>query len=402
MSADGPPGRAAPPRPEDGYRPALRPGVLVSGEVLHGPRRVHLVKDTTSGQSFQVGVKEHFLIARMDGTRTPDEIGAAYARTYGKRLGEGHWRQILGLLGGRGLLASGPAPSGPSGTAGAGGGDASGDAEAPGGRTAGGPGTKPGRNGVLAGSVRLVADAHATAGRLHDALGFLLARRWALPLLFLVTVMALVLAWHVGELATGAVELFRHPVLLTAGATLLWLSTALHELAHGLVARHYGGRVGEIGLRWRFPVVIMYCTVEDYLYLPGRTARIATALAGAVTNLLFLLPFFAVWALARPAGATGQALGGFLFLGTLQALAMLVPLPPLDGYKVVGQLLGTAELAASSRRYVALALRRDPEAARYPPRARRAYRAYAAGSVVVVLLLLTGAVLLVRHVLTTA
>ncbi|WP_431782457.1 peptidase M50 [Streptomyces chumphonensis] len=392
MSAEGPPGRAAPPRPEDGYRPALRPGVLVSGEVLHGPRRVHLVKDTASGQSFQVGVKEHFLITRMDGTRTPDEIGAAYARTYGRRLGEGHWRQILGLLGGRGLLAGGPAPAEPPGTAGAG------SAEASGGGTADGRGG----NGVLAGRVRLVADAHATAGRLHEALGFLLARRWAVPLLVLVTAMTLVLAWHVGELATGAVELFRNPVLLTAGATLLWLSTALHELAHGLVARHYGGRVGEIGLRWRFPVVIMYCTVEDYLYLPGRTARIATALAGAVTNLLLLLPFFGLWALARPPGATGQALGGFLFLGALQALAMLLPLPPLDGYKVVAQLLGTAELAASSRRYVTLALRRDPEAARYPARARRAYRAYAAGAAGVVLLLTTGAVLLVRHILTTA
>ncbi|WP_052850140.1 M50 family metallopeptidase [Streptomyces avicenniae] len=334
-----------------GLRPRLRPGVLVSEPLLSGPRTVHLVREPDSGRIFEVGPRERFLMERMDGARTLDELGGAYAREFGRRLGEANWRQLLALLGGRGLLAGGPA-----------GRPAADDAP-------------PTPRGVLRGSVRLVADAHATAGRLHRAVGFLLRPVPAVVLLALLTGMTAALAWHLPELVDGAASVFRNPALLLAVATALWCSTALHELGHAVTARHHGGRVGEIGLRWRLPVVIMYCTVDDYPFLRTRWRRIAVAGAGAVTNLLFLAPFF-VWWLLSPEGDTRAALAGLLFLGTLQALAMLVPLPPLDGYTIVGQALGATRLAASSRAYLALALRRAPAAAAYPRRARTAYTLY--------------------------
>ncbi|MZE80589.1 peptidase M50, partial [Streptomyces sp. SID5475] len=253
---------------------------------------------------------------------------------------------------------------------------------------------------LLSGSIRLVADADATTGRLHRAVGFLLRPLWTVPLLCLVVAMEAVLATRPGELVLGTKALFLNPVLLTAAGTLLWLSTALHELAHGVVARHYGGRVSEIGLRWRLPVVIMYCTVDDYLHLGDRAARIATAAAGAVMNLLFLLPFWAVWMLAPVDDATGDALAGLLFLGSVQALAMLIPLPPLDGYKIASQLLGATGLAVSSKEYLRLAVRRDPAAAAYPHRARTAYLLYGLGAPLVLAALAAALAVLVHFLLT--
>ncbi|UED87395.1 metalloprotease [Streptomyces profundus] len=355
------------------HRPRLRPEVLISEPLLLGPRTVHLVKDTDSGQSFEVGARERFLMVRMDGDRTLAEIGTDYAETFGKRLGDAQWGQLLGLLGGRGLLEGAPRPP-------------AGEAEA-----------KP-ANGLLGGSVKLVADAHTTAGRLHRHTGFLLSRAWGIALLAALTVMLGALALNLGALIEGTATVFTHPVLLMGVATLLWFSTALHELAHGVAARHYGGQVGEIGLRWRLPVVIMYCTVDNYPYMSTRWHRIVVAGAGAVMNLLFLLPFFVWWALA-PEGDTREGLAGLLFLGTLQAAAMLVPLPPLDGYTIVGQLLGTAKLAESTRVYWTSALRRAPGAAAYPRRARTAYRAYGVGAVLVVALLVTALILLVQALL---
>ncbi|MFW6691574.1 peptidase M50 [Streptomyces sp. MAR4 CNX-425] len=370
------------------HRPRLRPGVLVSDALLHGPRTVHLVKDTDSGQSFEVGPRERFLMVRMDGSRTVAELGGEYAAAFGKRLGEAHWGRLFQLLGGKGLLDGAPRPDRPAADSDPGAGPAPGSAD------------RPARS-LLAGSVRLVADAHATAGRLHRATGFLLGRVCGTVLLAALGAMLLVLALHPGELADGAAAVFTRPVLLVAVATALWLSTALHELAHGVAARHYGGRVGEIGLRWRLPVVIMYCTVEDYPYLPGRGARIVVAAAGAVANLLFLLPFWFWWLLA-PEGATRDGLAGLLFLGVLQAAAMLVPLPPLDGYTIAGQLLGGLKLAESSRTYLALALRRSPDAAAYPRRARAVYTGYAAGALLTVAALAVALVLLVRAVVLAA
>jgi putative peptide zinc metalloprotease protein len=365
------------------YRPELRPQVLISDGLLVGAKIVHLIKDTDSGQSFKVGAKEYFLIARMDGAHSLEEIGTAYALQYGRRLADANWQQLLRMLGARGLLAGAPAPA---------------------------PEREPepvstqspkSERRLLRGTLPLVADADAATARLHRAVGFLLSPWWMAPLLALVAAMELVAALHVGELALATRETFRNPVLLTATAALLWLSTALHELAHGVVARHYGGRVVEIGLRWRLPAVLMYCTVDNYLYLRTRWHRIATAVAGAVMNLLFLLPFFALWLLAPLDQGTHDALGALLLLGSVQAFAMLIPVPPLDGYKIVSQLLGTTELAASSRTYLRLLIRRDPAAAGYPRRARTAYLAYGLGSLLVLGALVAAAVSLAHFLLTT-
>ncbi|MFD6861405.1 metalloprotease [Streptomyces diastaticus] len=357
------------------YRPALRAGVLVGGPLLDGPATVHLVKDTGTGHSFKVGPREAFLLARMDGTRALDDLGAAYASAHGKRLGEAQWRQLLALLGTRGLLDGAPRP-------------------------AAAPAKSAEPRTLWRGTLRLVADADTTTTRLHRVLRPLLHPAALVPLLLLVLALEAALVARAGEALDATRALLGNPVLLVAAATLLWLSTALHELAHGVVARHYGGTVAEIGLRWRLPMVIMYCTVDNYPYLPTRWARIATAVAGAVMNLLFLLPFGALWLLAPPDEATRDACAALVLLGTVQALAMLVPLPPLDGYQIAGQLTRTIGLFTASRTYLRLALRRDPAARAYPAPARRAYLAYPAA----VLLVLAGTGLALwaaaRHLLT--
>ncbi|WP_425473473.1 peptidase M50 [Streptomyces xiamenensis] len=357
------------------YRPALRAGVLLSEPLLHGPRTVHLVHHPGGDRSFEIGVREHFLLARMDGHRTLEELGTAYAREYGRRLGDAHWRQLLALLGTKGLLAGAPEHPAP-------------------------PAAERPANRLLRGSLPLVADADATATRLHRAVRPLLAARWIVPLLVLIAAMEITLALHAGVLLDGAVTVLTHPVLLAGVFALLWLSTAAHELAHGITARHYGGTVGEIGLRWRLPMVIMYCTVDNYRYLATRWRRIHVAAAGAVMNALFLLPFF-VWWLLAPDGATADALAGLLFLGSLHAFTMLIPLPPLDGYTIVCQAVGATGLAGSSRTYLTAVLRRDRTAlAGHPPRARRVYAAYAATALASVAAALAVLAVLAHAVLT--
>ncbi|MFF4001394.1 metalloprotease [Streptomyces californicus] len=415
------------------YRPALRPRVLLSDPLLDGAATVHLIKDAETGSSFKVGPKEHFLIARMDGERSLAEIGEEYAGEYGRRLGDAHWKRLLGLLGAKGLLAAGtdasPGPSTalppgaigspgapaavPPGAAGSMGPSAAGPgspaavppgAAASGRATASGPPAPappvPEKRTLLRGSLPLVADADATTARLHRAVGFLLAPAVLAPLLALTLAMEAVVLVRAGELLLAVRGLLANPVLLTGTAVLLWVSTALHELAHGVVARHHGGRVSEIGLRWRLPAVIMYCTVDDYLYFGTRRHRIATAAAGAVMNLIFLLPFCALWLFAPLDDATHEAFAALLLLGSVQALVMLVPLPPLDGYRIASQLAGATGLAASTGVYLGLALRRSPEAAGYPRRARIAYPAYAGATALVLACALAAAVAGVHHLLT--
>ncbi|GAA2932141.1 peptidase M50 [Kitasatospora cinereorecta] len=368
-AAPGPP--AAPPAGDRAaaraYRPALREGVMLSPPLLRGPRTVHLIKHPGSGAAFEVGAKEHFVIARLDGTRNLDDIGPAYAAHFGRRLAEDNWNRLLGLLGARGLLSGAPDPP-----------------PAP---------PAPPRTGTLwRGTRRMVADADATTARLHQVLRPLLHPAVQLPLLAAVLAMLAVLGLHAGELLDGMVELVRRPLALAAVALLLWFSITLHELAHGVAAQHYGGHVAEIGLRWRFPAAMLYCTVDNYLFLPGRRAKQVVAGAGAYVNLLLLLPFALWWLLLPGDDPTRPLLAGLLLLGSVQGLSNLVPLPPLDGYRMLGHALGIAHLAPETRVY--LALRRGRTGARaaaaYPRRARRLYMAYGIGSAALILLATAG------------
>lgn len=99
--------------------------------------------------------------------------------------------------------------------------------------------------------------------------------------------------------------------------------------------------------------------------------------------------------------ATRDALGALLLLGSVQALAMLVPFPPLDGYRIASQLCGATELAGSTVAYLRLAARRDPAAGDYPRRARNAYRAYGLGAVLVLVGIAAAVVAVAHRLLTT-
>ncbi|WP_046505525.1 zinc metalloprotease [Streptomyces odonnellii] len=359
-----------PARPADSagllsHRPALRPDILLSPALLHGPATVHLIKDPDGGAAFEVGVKEYFLIARLDGVRSLAEIGDEYADAFGKRLGEPHWRRLLQLLGARSLLVGAPPRPAPAT-----------------------PASGPFNGTLLRGTMRLVADADATTGRLHRLLRPALRAPVLVPLAALMAAMEVLLASALPRLGDDTWWLFHQPVALVAVFTLLWLSTALHELAHGIAARHYGGTVSEIGLRWRLPMAVMYCTVDNYRYLRTRWHQCAVAGAGAFANLLFLLPFLAWWAALPDGDPTRRVLSGLLLLGSAQALVNLLPLPPLDGYTMLGHALRVSHLAPESGRYLRLRLNDRQAAAAYPRRARTLYLGYAVGSALLVVLVL--------------
>lgn len=362
-------------------RPRVRPDLVLGPSLLRGPTRIHLLKDPRTGRRLEVGAKEHFIITRLDGTRSLEEIGQAYSGAFGTRLGEAQWGQMLRLLGTRGLLDGGPAPVAPTPV----------------------PTPAEGPSGFLSGHTRMVADAPALMDRLHRRTA--LDRRPAL--LAVLTALAVgvlaAVAVSAGTLWRQTVHTAEQPVLLFAVGCVLWCSLALHELAHGLFARTWGGRVSEIGLRWILGATYLYCQVDDVQFLGSRARKVATACAGVLANLLFLVPFYVIW-LVLPADAQARpAFGALLLLGVVTGLANLLPLAPLDGYRALGHALGVSGLAEGSRTFTALAaralLRRGPGLRAYPPRLRLLYGGFALLTAAQTAALLALAGLVLRHLL---
>jgi putative peptide zinc metalloprotease protein len=347
-------------------RPALRPDVLIGPGLEQGTGTVHHLKDPRTGWYFRVGPREAFLIRRLDGSRTLAEIGAEYATEFGRRLGEGSWQQLLGMLAGRRLLV---------GTE-----DDAALAEL----AAAARRASRGNWSLLRARLPLV-DPDRFLGRLAPRLRVMFARAVAVPLALAVLVMEILVLANAGTLAAAATRMWDHPPIAACAAALIWISLALHESAHGLTCRHYGGHVPEIGVMWRFPLVAPYCKADDVLLFARRWPRVLTAFAGMYVSLLILLPF----ALAYPlldAGPIRDAAGGLLLYGSVSALLNLVPFLQLDGYFMLNHALGMVNLRTESYLFCRQLLRRvlrrpGADLAGYPRRIRWIYGLYGSSSV---------------------
>ena len=358
--------------------PAVRADIQISGRYLRDATSVYLVRDPAADKTFEIGVKEHFVLVRLDGVTSREEIAQAYGRQFGRSLGPAAWQQLLGLLAVRGLIQGCPAPT----------------VDPP----------PPARRKLLGGSLRLVSDATATTASLHRFFGFTFRGGFLVPACAAILLMLAAVVWHWSALVDDTARVLDDPFALMAVATALWVTMGLHELGHGVVAHHFGGTVGEIGIRWQLPMVVMYCRVDDYLFLRTRRQQVTTASAGILVNLLLLLPVLPAW-LLLPAGEPARALlGAFLLLGLAQAALFLLPLPPMDGYKMLAHSLGMLRYASGSRRFAGRALAglvgRGPGLAGYPRAARIAYAAYALGGAALVVSIVTVVALVAHRVAT--
>ncbi|WP_069813262.1 M50 family metallopeptidase [Streptomyces sp. TP-A0874] len=342
--------------------PRLRPEVTIGPALRSGPSVVHRLKDQRTGVHYRIGPREHFVIRRMDGSRTIEDIGREYTEEYGRVLGPDSWRQIFTLLGRHRLL------------------DGMADEET---------------------LERLRRDREAERQENHtwlhrrwvllrpDRLCTALAARLsftfhpafvALALLLAVAVQALVWS-RAGTILAEAAPRSMWPVTVPVMFVLMGLITLLHELGHGVTFKHFGGTVTEIGVRWRFPLLTAYCRTDDIVLLHRRTARVGTAFAGVLVSLLCMVPVLGWWWLTED-GQWGHSLAaGLLLFGSAGALVNLLPFLQLDGYVMLSHALDMADLRGESYRYCRQLLSRRSPAARdrlraYPTRDARLYALY--------------------------
>lgn len=332
--------------------PRLRRGLLVSRPLTRGAATVYVVKDRANGKAYEVPAKEHFVLSRLDGVRTLGDIGDEYAAAYGRRLAESHWERLLWLLGTRSLLET---------------------------SSSGAPVEAPAPTRAV-----------ALLDTLARVLGALVSRRVLAAALVVLGAGLVAVLVDLPRLLPAARTVFDEPALVVGVVVLLWASEATHELAHGVAARYFGCTVTKVN------VVALRCVVEDYLYLPSRGAQVLIAAAGVITNAAFLVPFAVVWFVA-PGSAFVAA---FLVGGAALTLLSLVPLPPWDGYKIVGHAMGTAGLAVESQRYVyGLAARIREPRLRYPRGVAVRLGAYALVWFALVALVITAVVVVAGNLL---
>lgn len=344
-------------------RPALRADIALGDGMYKGAKLVHNLKDRRTGQFFQVGPKEYFLISRLDGERTLADIGGDYAEHFHRRLDEQRWQQLLGILARRRLLVGTDEPGAMAELT-----DAA---------------RKESRGDRTLLKARLpVVDPDRFLTRVEPRLRFLFSPYFVVPAVLAAGVIAALVIANLGELQRQARDLQGNPTATGLMIAVYWLSIAAHETAHGLTCKHFGGSAHEIGVMWRFPILAPYCNANDVVVLGSRWHRFYTAFAGVFTTMVLLIPFGLLWLLA-PAG-TGMA--GFaatlLMFSTFGTVVNLIPLFQLDGYFMLNHALGLQNLRRESYRFLWARIRNGRSALEgYPVRLVRIYTAYGLASV---------------------
>src|SRR5579885_2648623 len=311
------------------FRPQIRAEIVFGPPMREGNTIVYHMKDTCTGWFYRIRTQEYFLISRMDGTKTLEEIGAEYERTFHRRLSTRSWAQLFSLLEKRSLLLDGA------------------DAEKLENLKAA---AKLQRNKKMRGTLLwrfplLSPDRFLT--RLLPWVRFAFHPVFVYPSLLLIGLLEVFYLFHMQAARVDFLWGLNHYqsvplVLLLYGLIALFL--AVHELAHGLACKYFGGSIQEMGIGWRLIYPFAYCKIDDVVLFHNRWHRVYTAFAGVFVNLLMVIPFAVLWWLS-PEHSFARTVGvlGFFSLNLL-VLSNLLPFAPLDGSLMLSYALNIIDL----------------------------------------------------------
>src|SRR5262249_50404082 len=138
----------------------------------------------------------------------------------------------------------------------------------------------------------------------------------------------------------------------------LGVVTVLHEFAHGLTCKHFGGEVRDMGFLMLFFMPCFYANVSDAWLFPKRSQRLWVTFAGGFFELwLWALAVFA-WAVLEPGTLPSRAAFVVVMVCGVQTLFNFNPLIKLDGYYLLSDWLGVVNLRERSMTHVMAWLRR--------------------------------------------
>jgi putative peptide zinc metalloprotease protein len=169
-------------------------------------------------------------------------------------------------------------------------------------------------------------------------------------------------------------------VLSAGNLALLWLVypavKAVHEWAHGMAVKAWGGTVREIGLMFVVLTPVPYVDATSSYGFPSKWARATVAAAGILAELALGAVALYVWVLAEPGWVRALAFNVVLIAGVSTVLVNGNPLMRYDGYFIACDLLETPNLAQRATQFWAWVADRFAFGARdaQPPEATRGER----------------------------
>ena len=296
----------------------------------------YVVKPPHSAEFLQLGEEEHFLLSQLDGKNDAAGVCARYAVRFGQSLALEDLEEFLELAREQRLLSADlPTPA----------------------------------------SSRAAEEEQETLGQpvAATANSLLYWRKsifdpdelfsWTVPRIrFLWTWTSLVLSVGLIALAVILVWTNRHELPSSFDDLLRWemvpliwviflVVSVLHEFAHGLTCKRFGGEVHEIGILLMFGMPCLYCDVSSAWLFREKSRRMWVMLAGVYFELCLWALAAMVWQMTLPHTFGNDLALVVLSLCGLQTLLNLIPFIKLDGYFLLSDWLEIPNLRQRALEY---------------------------------------------------
>ncbi len=192
--------------------------------------------------------------------------------------------------------------------------------------------------------------------KLHRRMNFVFSP-WFTGLTFcLFAFMVYVFIARWGEISSDTLKFFNFTqksfLDLLVFYALIFLVAGLHESAHGLTCKHYGGESHKMGALLVYLTPAFFCEVVEVYVYGGRWQRIATMAAGMWAETLLCAISTLIW-WGTPGGtAVHEFTYMFVLVAGLASIVNVNPLIKTDGYYIFTELIGIPDLKETATSYV--------------------------------------------------
>ena len=292
-----------------------------------------IVKHPVSGRFYRFRAAERFITEQLDGETPLDVIRERTERQFGASLGADTLQAFVQNLDKIGLLDTGK------------------------------PAAKrdPGRGPRIRGTLLYLRfaffDPDRLLTRLVPRLRFFFTRRFlALSAVPILLGFAITFA-NAREIAGDLPRLYHASAILPLLGLILVVAS-VHEFAHGLTCKHFGGEVHELGFMVMYFQPAFYCNVSDAWLLPEKSKRLWVTFAGPYFELFLWALATIAWRLTEPDTAINYAALIVMTLSGLRSFVDFNPFVKLDGYYLLSDLLEVPNLRRRSFKYVGDGIKR--------------------------------------------
>ncbi len=193
--------------------------------------------------------------------------------------------------------------------------------------------------------------------RLVPRLRFLFTRRFLL-LSGMPILLALAITFaNAREIAGDLPRLYQASAILPFFALIL-IVASIHEFAHGLACKYFGGEVHELGFMVMYFQPAFYCNVSDAWLFPEKSKRLWVGFAGPYLELVLWALATIAWRLTEPDTWINYTALIVMTLSGLRSFLDFNPFVKLDGYYLLSDLLEIPNLRRRSFKYVGDGIKR--------------------------------------------